>query len=140
MKFCIVSKSLKIRSGMNAPVGRTTPLLSVGALVVLMPLFTQQPVIVQPGAPGKPTQTLPSSTRPELPPASSEDVKFMQGMIMHHAQAVEMTALIESHTENKNLRTLGARISRSQSDEIKFMTISPRGGSCWRGDEYTRVV
>jgi len=40
---------------------------------------------------------------------------------MHHAQAVEMTALIESHTENKELRTLGARISRSQSDEIKFM-------------------
>jgi uncharacterized protein (DUF305 family) len=45
----------------------------------------------------------------------------MQGMIMHHAQAVEMTALIESHTQNKELRTLGARISRSQSDEIDFM-------------------
>jgi uncharacterized protein (DUF305 family) len=45
----------------------------------------------------------------------------MQGMIMHHAQAVEMTALMESHTENKDLRSLGARISRSQSDEIKFM-------------------
>ncbi len=40
---------------------------------------------------------------------------------MHHAQAVEMTALIESHTVKKNLRTLGARISTSQSDEIKFM-------------------
>ena len=45
----------------------------------------------------------------------------MQGMIMHHAQAVEMTALIESHTDNKDLRSLGARISHSQSDEIKFM-------------------
>jgi uncharacterized protein (DUF305 family) len=45
----------------------------------------------------------------------------MQGMIMHHAQAVEMTALIESHTQNQELRTLGARISRSQSDEIDFM-------------------
>jgi len=32
-----------------------------------------------------------------------------------------MTALMESHTENKNLRSLGARISRSQADEIKFM-------------------
>ncbi|HSK42779.1 MAG TPA: DUF305 domain-containing protein [Candidatus Binatia bacterium] len=40
---------------------------------------------------------------------------------MHHAQAVEMTALISSHTENKDLRLLGARISSSQSDEIKFM-------------------
>ena len=40
---------------------------------------------------------------------------------MHHAQAVEMTDLIESHSENKDIRALGARISRSQSDEMKFM-------------------
>lgn len=79
------------------------------------------PVVVQPGAPGKPTRTLPPTTRATLPPASPSDVQFMQDMIMHHAQAVEMTALIESHTENKDLRSLGARISRSQSDEIKFM-------------------
>jgi len=45
----------------------------------------------------------------------------MQGMIMHHAQAVEMTALMESRTENKELRLLGARISHSQSEEIRFM-------------------
>jgi len=40
---------------------------------------------------------------------------------MHHAQAIEMTALIESHTTTKDLRLLAARISRSQSDEITFM-------------------
>lgn len=79
------------------------------------------PVVVQPGAPGQPTRTLPSSTRATLPPRSAADVEFMQGMIRHHAQAVEMTALIESHTVNKNLRSLGERISSSQSDEIKFM-------------------
>jgi uncharacterized protein (DUF305 family) len=45
----------------------------------------------------------------------------MQGMIMHHAQAVEMTALIESSTQNKELRLLGARISHSQAEEIRFM-------------------
>ena len=45
----------------------------------------------------------------------------MQGMIMHHSQAVEMTALIPSHTENKDIRALGAKISSSQSDEIRFM-------------------
>jgi uncharacterized protein (DUF305 family) len=45
----------------------------------------------------------------------------MQGMIMHHRQAVEMTDLIPSHTENKDIRRLGARIGLSQSDEIKFM-------------------
>jgi uncharacterized protein (DUF305 family) len=91
------------------------------------PVHAQQPdsaptpVIVQPGAPGKPTKTLPPSTRATPPQWSHADVEFMQGMIMHHSQAVEMTALIPSHTENKELQTLGARISRSQSDEIKFM-------------------
>jgi uncharacterized protein (DUF305 family) len=79
------------------------------------------PVVVQPGAPGQPSKTLPPSTRARLPPRSQADVEFMQGMIMHHAQAVEMTALIASHTENKELRSLGARISSSQSDEIKLM-------------------
>src|SRR6266404_8607552 len=79
------------------------------------------PVVVQPGAPGKPSRTLPPSTRATLPPRSHADVEFMQGMIMHHSQAVEMTALTASHTENKDLRSLGARISSSQSDEIKFM-------------------
>ena len=79
------------------------------------------PVVVQPGAPGQPTRTLPPSTRATLPPRSPKDVEFMQGMIMHHAQAVEMTALIESRTQNKELRLLGARISHSQSEEIKFM-------------------
>jgi uncharacterized protein (DUF305 family) len=80
-----------------------------------------KPVVVQPGAPGKPSKTLPPSTRATLPPRSQADVEFMQGMIMHHSQAVEMTGLIPSHTENKELRSLGARISSSQSDEIRFM-------------------
>src|ERR1700719_4550332 len=82
---------------------------------------TTSPVVVQPGAPGKPTKTLPPSTKGAVPPLSQADVEFMQGMIMHHSQAVEMTALIPSHTDNKELRSLGARISSSQSDEIKFM-------------------
>ena len=91
-----------------------------------LPVCAQQtapatPAVVQPGAPGKPTRNLPVTTRATLPPPSPADVQFMQGMIMHHAQAVEMTALIESHTEDKDLKLLGARISRSQSDEIKFM-------------------
>jgi uncharacterized protein (DUF305 family) len=79
------------------------------------------PVVVQPGAPGQPSRILPPSTRPTLPPRSQADVDFMQGMIMHHSQAVEMTALIASHTENKDVRSLGAKISSSQSDEIRFM-------------------
>src|SRR4029077_20169880 len=103
-------------------------LLGAGALHVLVSCNaraqqtdTGAPVVVQPGAPGKPSKTLPPTTRAKLPPRSQADVAFMQGMIMHHAQAVEMTALIDSHTQNTDLHTLGARISSSQTDEIKFM-------------------
>ena len=79
------------------------------------------PVVVQPGAPGQPTKVLPPNTTGQAPKLSPADVEFMQGMIMHHSQAVEMCGLIPSHTENKDLRALGARINLSQADEIKFM-------------------
>ena len=78
-------------------------------------------VVVQPGAPGEPSKTLPPSTRPTVPHLSHADVDFMQGMIMHHSQAVEMTAMIPSHTEDKDVQSLGAKISSSQMDEINFM-------------------
>jgi uncharacterized protein (DUF305 family) len=93
------------------------------AALAYEPAWAQQtgPVVVQPGAPGKPTRSLPSSTRATLPEPSFADIQFMRNMIMHHAQAVEMTALIESRTKNKDLRSLGARISHTQADEIAFM-------------------
>jgi uncharacterized protein (DUF305 family) len=104
-------------------------LLSAGALrgVAASPVRAQErdratsPAVVQPGAPGQPSKTLPPTTTGTLPPRSQADVEFMQGMIMHHAQAVEMVGLIPSHTDNKDLRLLGAKINTSQSDEIKFM-------------------
>jgi uncharacterized protein (DUF305 family) len=122
------SAGLKLRTVIGIAASRRR-LIAAGVFTCFLslPICAQQddsrttPVVVQPGAPGQPTRTLPPSTRATLPPRSPKDVEFMQGMIMHHAQAVEMTALIESHTENKELRLLGARISQSQSDEMKFM-------------------
>lgn len=102
-----------------------SPFLTACTIAVFFSLtaFGQQsgPVIVQPGAPGQPSKILPASTRAKLPPRSAKDVEFMQGMIHHHAQAVEMTTMIESHTDNPDIRRLGARISHSQSDEMNFM-------------------
>ena len=96
-------------------------LLAVGALICLLPFAASSQVVVQPGAPGQPSKVLPAGTRATLPEVSKKDVEFMQGMIMHHAQAVEMTALMATHTQNKELRLLGARISHSQSEEMTFM-------------------
>jgi uncharacterized protein (DUF305 family) len=95
----------------------TTVLMCFSALVV----SAQQPVIVQPGAPGQPTKILPANTTAKLPPLSPKDVEFMQGMIHHHAQAVEMTAMIEERTKNKAVRMIGVKISQSQADEINMM-------------------
>ena len=102
-------------------------LIGFSICFVAVPCLAQQsshesvPVVVRPGAPGQPTRILPTTTRASLPPRSQKDVEFMQGMIMHHGQAVEMTDLIEARTPNKNVRLLGARISKSQSDEMEFM-------------------
>ena len=93
-------------------------------LFLSLPAYSQQansPIVVQPGAPGQPTKVLPSATTAKLPPVTKADVEFMQGMIHHHAQAVEMVALMDSRMENKALRSFGARISQSQAEEIKFM-------------------
>ena len=126
MKCFYLSGKPKLRSRMQVATLRSGLLVAMGLGLFSLPICAQQadpftPVVVQPGAPGQPTRTLTLSTRATLSPRSAADVKFMQGMIMHHAQAVEMTALIESRTQNKELRLLGARISHSQSEEIKFM-------------------
>ena len=120
---CSALKSLRPLAGIAIAAALV---VGISSVLLLAPANAQQnntpaPVIVQPGAPGQPSKILPAGTHATLAPLAEADVEFMQGMIVHHSQAVEMTALISSHTENRELRSLGARISSSQSDEIKFM-------------------
>ena len=49
------------------------------------------------------------------------DVRFMTGMIGHHAQAVLMAGLAETHGASATIRTLAARITNAQHDEIATM-------------------
>jgi len=57
----------------------------------------------------------------QAPRYTAADVRFMQGMIGHHAQALVMVALIPDRTTRADLRALGERIRVSQTDEIKLM-------------------
>jgi uncharacterized protein (DUF305 family) len=79
--------------------------------------------IVQPGAPGQPSRTIPAATAVGQPKVryTEADVRFMQSMIGHHAQALEMTALLRERTSREDLRLLARRIDDSQTDEIKLM-------------------
>jgi uncharacterized protein (DUF305 family) len=78
--------------------------------------------IVQPGAPGQSNKVLtPASASAPPRKPSDADVRFMQGMIMHHSQAVEMTELLKTRTHDTEVMALGKRIDISQSDEMRFM-------------------
>lgn len=85
---------------------------------------TPAPSIVQPGAPGTANKTLSKdiATASESPkPPSKADVDFMQGMIMHHNQAVEMTELLKTRTKDPAIKELGKKIDVSQTDEMRWM-------------------
>jgi uncharacterized protein (DUF305 family) len=52
---------------------------------------------------------------------TAADVRFMQGMLHHHAQALEMTALLPDRSSSRDLALLAQRIEISQRDEIAWM-------------------
>ncbi|HCJ80001.1 MAG TPA: hypothetical protein DHV50_00620, partial [Erythrobacter sp.] len=52
---------------------------------------------------------------------SPADVKFMQDMIVHHQQAVDLAALVEGRSNNSDIVAIAGRIDASQADEIAFM-------------------
>ena len=82
-----------------------------------------RPPIVQPGAPGEPSHVISAEKAADLSQVdyTGADIKFMQGMIGHHEQAVEMVALIPTRTAHDDMRLLGKRIDVSQADEINMM-------------------
>lgn len=82
-----------------------------------------QAPIVQPGAPGQPSRTITAREAADLSRVrhTEADVRFMQGMIGHHAQAIEMTRLRPERSRNERLRLLALRIELSQDDEIRSM-------------------
>ena len=75
---------------------------------------------IQPGAPGHDSSIVTHASI-LVPPHTAADTTFMQGMIHHHAQALEMVALLNTNTDTPAMKLLGERIRISQTDEIKMM-------------------
>jgi uncharacterized protein (DUF305 family) len=81
------------------------------------------PQLIQPGAPGEPSQAITAEKAVDQSQVqhTPADVAFMQGMIGHHAQALDMTALLATRSRSDDMRKLALRIEVSQADEIRMM-------------------
>jgi uncharacterized protein (DUF305 family) len=99
-------------SGGAVPVPTSTPRPAPGG-----------PRIVQPGAPGQASRVyaIEEIDAVEGLAWTDADVRFLQGMIPHHAQALEMTALVRLHATTDAVRQMGLRMEISQRDEIGLM-------------------
>lgn len=69
-----------------------------------------------------PADTAPVPVQRTHAPYVDADVSFMQGMILHHGQALEMTALARARTGNGTLLSLAQRIEQTQLVEIARMS------------------
>jgi uncharacterized protein (DUF305 family) len=93
------------------------------------------PRTVQPGAPGSASRVVASTPAVVRKPVAA-DVEFMQGMIGHHAQAIEMVGLLKTRTSSQRMRLLGLRIEVSQADEIQTMRTWLRDQGAAEPDEH----
>ncbi len=109
-----------------------TRLLACAAAGFATGAAAENPPIVQPGAPGAAPRALSAEEAVKIADTrySPDDVRFMQDMIVHHAQAVEMSALVKERTNRKEIIEAAGRITASQDDEMKFM----RGWLTERGE------
>jgi len=91
------------------------------------------PPLLMPGAPGKDTRAITATAATDLSQVgfTPADVAFMQGMIGHHRQALEMAALLPDRTSREDMKLLAKRIEVSQADEIEMMKewLTSRGQS-----------
>lgn len=74
--------------------------------------------ILQPGKPGEPAKTLPPGTTLPADRYNRADVNFVQSMVVHHAQALEMGRLARTRAGDPKVRAMAERITDSQSAEI----------------------
>jgi uncharacterized protein (DUF305 family) len=72
-------------------------------------------------APAESPSAAPAAVGAPMVRDTSPDVRFIRGMLAHHAQALEMTALVPARTTRQDIRLLAERIDVSQRDEIAVM-------------------
>jgi uncharacterized protein (DUF305 family) len=83
---------------------------------------SDEPKVIQPGKPGESAKSVAPNSVSRSEEWNHTDVSFMQMMIPHHAQAVQMSKLARSRAEDERVRTLADRIRATQAPEIQAMS------------------
>ena len=98
-------------------------LFSICLLFFYSELAANDAPIILPGAPGEESKNLDAEDATNIANTSyiEADVKFLQGMIVHHEQAILMSSMVGKRTNNPTIVDLADRIDASQEDEISFM-------------------
>ena len=98
-------------------------ILGLSLLFLAVITQAQEAPIVQPGAPGNPSRDLSAdeAVRVASTSHSPDDARFMQDMIPHHHQAMQMAELVADRTNRPEIVDVAGRINVSQQDEIEFM-------------------
>ncbi|WP_336214145.1 DUF305 domain-containing protein [Nonomuraea sp. LPB2021202275-12-8] len=80
--------------------------------------------MIVPKGPGETGRTATPGERVGRLPATpaAADVRFAEGMIPHHRQALEMTGLAPNRTTTRSIRTIADQIALTQQPEIKVMS------------------
>jgi len=79
------------------------------------------PRLIQGAAPGEDNETLTEMPDIAEPTVTDGDVEFVQMMLTHHAQALEMTALVPTRSAREDVPLFAERIELSQAGEIELM-------------------
>jgi uncharacterized protein (DUF305 family) len=118
--------------------GRTTAALAVLVLGLAGCTSEAEPEdgaapVVQLGAPGESNTTLSPEEAESIedPAHTAADVAFVQGMIPHHQQALDMTALVGDRADDPDLTAMAERIEVSQVAEMEQLEawLTARGES-----------
>ncbi|MFF2329853.1 MULTISPECIES: DUF305 domain-containing protein [unclassified Streptomyces] len=85
------------------------------------------PSVVAPGKPGEPARTLSPEEAAKVAKEATDDTpnsadfQYVQMMIRHHAQALELTALVPDRSDSAAVKRLAERITAAQKPEIGAM-------------------
>ncbi|MFC6084095.1 DUF305 domain-containing protein [Sphaerisporangium aureirubrum] len=113
-----------MRAALVIVIGTATLTLAGCASAPETPQATSTAPVIAPGRPGEQARTLSPDeavTAVPSPTANAADIRFIQDMIVHHRQALDMSAAAPTRASSDAVKRLAARIADVQGPEINAM-------------------